>query len=250
MHGCMHALIDLYVCRRAAFLESEKYAVNFDAVNCANIFAVLRVGTWQVLDDRRRIRLYSSGGSALRMAASRFIRYGSTGEIEDVLEFQIASAIIAGDAEVSSHEPHLFQLCLDFHHDDTAMALLSRGVPGCRLKVRHLGPYAPRMVSCGCACESHGTCCGFCCWGSDIGVGNTDALEFGKEHILALQSDGPLLDRAIRSLSNKYRPRLWPAIPRDAPGEPDEEADDDEAAIVIETNLRTNSSLGFPSYEH
>ncbi|CAE7803520.1 unnamed protein product [Symbiodinium necroappetens] len=81
------------------------------------------------------------------------------------------------------------------------------------------------------------------------GEGNAETLEFGKEHILALQSDGPLLDRAIRSLSNKYRPRLWPAIPRDAHGEPDEERDEGEAAIEVETNLRTNSSLGFPSYE-
>ncbi|CAE7811849.1 unnamed protein product, partial [Symbiodinium sp. CCMP2456] len=78
---------------------------------------------------------------------------------------------------------------------------------------------------------------------------SADTLDFGKEHILALQSDEPLLDRAIRGLSNKYRPRLWPAIPRDAHGEPDEEREEDEAAIEVETNLRTNSSLGFPSYE-
>ena len=110
----------------------------------------LRVGMRQVLDDRRSGRLYSSCGSELRMAASQFMRCGSTGEIEDVLEFQIAKAIIAGDMQVISHEPHLFELCLDFNRDDTAMALLTHGVPGCRLEVWHLGPYAhlhgPRIV--------------------------------------------------------------------------------------------------------
>ena len=53
-------------------------------------------------------------------------------------------------------------------------------------------------------------------------------LELGKEHILALQADGPLLNRAIRSLSKKYRPRLRPTIHGDAQNEPEDDEEDED----------------------
>ena len=154
----------------------------------------LRVGMRQVLDDRRRGRLYSSCSSELRMAASQFMRCGSTGEIEDVLEFQIAKAIIAGDIQVISHEPHLFELCLDFNHDDTAMALLTHGVPGCRLEAWHLGPYARGSGRCMvCDCGSAWTTCESCCWGSDIRIG-----EWMRDWSASLSNAIKCADTAVR----------------------------------------------------
>ncbi|CAE7395816.1 unnamed protein product [Symbiodinium sp. CCMP2456] len=74
--------------------------------------------------------------------------------------------------------------------------------------------------------------------------GGAHPPELGKEHILALRSDFPALDRAIRGLSKKHRPRLQPAL-REEPQSDSE----DEPFIVVEGGLRTDSSLGFPSYE-
>ncbi|CAE7752356.1 unnamed protein product [Symbiodinium sp. CCMP2592] len=74
--------------------------------------------------------------------------------------------------------------------------------------------------------------------------GGVHPPELGKEHILALRSDFPVLDRAIRSISKKYRPRLRPTLRE----EPQSESDD-EPFIVAEGGLRTDSSLGFPSYD-
>ena len=84
--------------------------------------------------------------------------------------------------------------------------------------------------------------------------GAAGSLELGKRHLLALQSDYPLLDRALRSLSNAHRPRLQPNIRAGDNGETvvrgDEDEDaEDEAVIEVEGGLRTDSSLGFPSYQ-
>ena len=85
--------------------------------------------------------------------------------------------------------------------------------------------------------------------------GAAGSLELGKEHLLALQSDYPLLDRALRSLSNAHRPRLQPSIHREDDGdgvvrgdEDEDEEDEGVAVIEVEGGLRTDSSLGFPSY--
>ena len=71
-------------------------------------------------------------------------------------------------------------------------------------------------------------------------------MELGKEHILALQSDGPLLEQAIRSLRKKNRPRLRPSVH----GDDDDQEDEDEAVIEVEmSGLRTDSNVGFPIYQ-
>ena len=64
----------------------------------------------------------------------RFVHRGRDARILDVDEFQVAKALLAGEAELLSQEVdgrHLFDLCLQFGHQSTAAALISHGVPGC-----------------------------------------------------------------------------------------------------------------------
>ena len=52
-------------------------------------------------------------------------------------EFQVAKALLAGEAELLSQEvdsKHLFDLCLQFDRQSTAAAMISSGVPGCCFK--------------------------------------------------------------------------------------------------------------------
>eukprot|EP00435_Cladocopium_sp_Y103_P068701 s45_g32.t1 len=66
-----------------------------------------------------------------------------------------------------------------------------------------------------------------------------------EDHILALQSDQDLITKALRQICHKNRPKLKKvgpeaAIPGDAP--------EDEPLLVLESGIRTDSDLGFPSY--
>ena len=68
------------------------------------------------------------------------------GRILDVDEFQVAKALLAGEVELLSQEvdsKHLFDLCLKFGHQSTAVAMISYGVPSCVFKgPRSLPPHA------------------------------------------------------------------------------------------------------------
>ena len=106
------------------------------------------------------------------MAAPAFVRYNRDGKIVDIDEFQVAIAILAGDTQALSREAqsrHLFELCMAFGRQSTAAALLTHGVPGCRLEVWHLGPYAGKAdsqaIDVSCMCGSSWRTCYFCCWG-------------------------------------------------------------------------------------
>ena len=65
----------------------------------------------------------------------RFVRRGRDGRICGVDEFQVAKALLAGEAEVLSQEvdsgEHLFDLCCHFGYQSTAAAMIERGVSGC-----------------------------------------------------------------------------------------------------------------------
>ncbi|CAE7315857.1 retsat, partial [Symbiodinium necroappetens] len=61
-----------------------------------------------------------------------FVHRGKDGRILDVDEFQVAKALLAGELELLSQEvdsKHLFDLCLQFRHQSTAVAMISYGVP-------------------------------------------------------------------------------------------------------------------------
>ncbi|CAE7389935.1 unnamed protein product, partial [Symbiodinium natans] len=64
----------------------------------------------------------------------RFVRRGRDGRILGVDEFQVAKALLAGEAEILSQEvdgQHLFDLCCHFGCQSTAAAMLTHGVSGC-----------------------------------------------------------------------------------------------------------------------
>ncbi|CAE7407275.1 unnamed protein product [Symbiodinium sp. CCMP2592] len=134
------------------------------------------------------------------MQVSAFVRYGLDGtfvddphhesgvgfrrSIIDVNEFQIAKALLAEHTELLSQEVdsrHLFTMCMQFGHEETAAEMLRQGVPGCKVEAFHLGPYAlqpkfigePLAVSLreGCACRLRWTTCRSCSWGFDPGSG-------------------------------------------------------------------------------
>ena len=113
------------------------------------------------------------------MATPVFVRYdNSWGEIVDVEEFEVARAILAGDTQRLSQpieSKYLFELCIAFGHQSTAAALLNHGVPGCRVEVWHLRPFAGKISAARC-CGSTWETCDFCCWGSEMedGVWMTD----------------------------------------------------------------------------
>ena len=112
----------------------------------------------------------------------RFVHRGKDGRILDVDEFQVAKALLAGELELLSQEvgsKHLFDLCLQFGHQSTAVAMISYGVPGCVfMGPRSLPPHASALarqaedfVLLGCNCRHWGTCRA-CSWGfpEDEGV--------------------------------------------------------------------------------
>ena len=109
------------------------------------------------------------------MAASEFVRY-ERGEIVDVEEFGVATAILRGDTQLLSQEvesKHLFELCMTFGHQSTAAALLIHKVPGCRVEFWHLGPFAKHVTiggySMNCTtCGVSWRTCAFCCWGWEV----------------------------------------------------------------------------------
>ena len=127
------------------------------------------------------------------MQVSAFVRYGLARDwsemgfrrgIIDVNEFQIAQALLEGHTEVLSQEvesQHLFTLCMQFGHEETAAEMLRQGVPGCKVEAFHLGPYALHpmfgseplafSLSQGCACRKKWTTCSSCCWGFDPSTG-------------------------------------------------------------------------------
>lgn len=91
---------------------------------------------------------------------------------------------------------------------------------------------------------------------------------YKDQHLLALQEDGPVIIEALRScFSKKVRPKLKKLCPRGAvvgdgaqsqqpsssTDAADHEADMDEDAnepmLVLECGLRTDSSVGYPSYQ-
>ena len=116
------------------------------------------------------------------VSMERFVHRGKDGRILDVDEFQVAKALLAGEVELVSQEvdsKHLFDLCLQFGHQSTAVAMMSYGVPGCVFKgPRSLPPHAAAPAGAaedfchsGCNCR-HWVTCIACSWGvpEDEGV--------------------------------------------------------------------------------
>eukprot|EP00435_Cladocopium_sp_Y103_P072602 s45_g40.t1 len=85
------------------------------------------------------------------------------------------------------------------------------------------------------------------------------------DHLLALQSDQDLITKALRLICCKGRPKLLPVRPDENGREkkagpeaassghgdvPDQEEamDEDEPLLVLESGIRTDSDVGFPSY--
>eukprot|EP00435_Cladocopium_sp_Y103_P046765 s44_g13.t1 len=72
------------------------------------------------------------------------------------------------------------------------------------------------------------------------------------DHLLALQSDQDLITEALREICWKYRPRIAKVGPEAAvPGDvqmDQEDMDDDEPLLILESGIRTDSDLGFPTY--
>jgi len=73
--------------------------------------------------------------------------------------------------------------------------------------------------------------------------------ELSKEQIIALQTDEALLDGALRAMSKKHRAKLRRETLADSREEAKEEEEEEERMIVLEAGLRTDSSLGYPSYQ-
>ncbi|CAE7216461.1 unnamed protein product, partial [Symbiodinium necroappetens] len=67
----------------------------------------------------------------------RFVHRGWDGRVLDVDEFQVAKALLTGEADLLSQEvdgKHLFDWCCHFGHQSTAAAMVSFGVQGCVFK--------------------------------------------------------------------------------------------------------------------
>lgn len=107
--------------------------------------------------------------------------------VEEVLEFQVAKALLDGRMDLSARLPSqwgdvgLFELCLSFGLLDTAWALAER-VPGCVLDLDHLGSYAevePQVHGidaweadrCRCDGRESRESCEYCCFGFQIPKG-------------------------------------------------------------------------------
>eukprot|EP00434_Breviolum_minutum_P032385 symbB.v1.2.028640.t1/scaffold2986.1/size65838/3 len=107
------------------------------------------------------------------------VLYDDEDQIVGVKEFHVAQALLEGrQEELGQLLPsqwgmvHLFDLCLQFGHADTALTLAMRGVEGCILEDHHLGPisrYAPRPVGI-CKCRDWNTC-RYCCWAFPVDQG-------------------------------------------------------------------------------
>eukprot|EP00435_Cladocopium_sp_Y103_P067609 s45_g30.t1 len=77
-----------------------------------------------------------------------------------------------------------------------------------------------------------------------------------RDHILALQTDQDLITKALSQICRKNRPKLKKAgpeipeaaMPADAPVEQQDDSDEDEPLLVLESGLRTDSDVGYPSY--
>ena len=68
----------------------------------------------------------------------RFLHRGRDGQVMDVDEFQIAKSLLAGETGLLSQKvgaKHLFEWCLEYGKQSTALAMLSHGVPGCVVKL-------------------------------------------------------------------------------------------------------------------
>ena len=165
---------------------------------------------------------------------SAFVRYGRSRpfvpDFEDdpdpfccpiigVNEFQIARALIAGNLELLSQKidsQHLFTLCLKFGQHETAAEMQRKGVPGCKVEVFHLGPYATKQffmgaplfhgLEVGCACRKQWHNCRSCCWGfnpsDDLWMRDWYATREDAQHFAQDAADTPLfraLDQALRS---------------------------------------------------
>ena len=87
------------------------------------------------------------------MQASAFVRYGLHGTFVDDPNHE--SGVGFGETyrctellrqEVESR--HLFPMCMQVGHEETASEMLRQGVPGCKVEAFHLGPYAlqPKFI--------------------------------------------------------------------------------------------------------
>ncbi|CAE7904854.1 unnamed protein product [Symbiodinium microadriaticum] len=107
----------------------------------------------------------------------RFVHRGWDGRVLDVDEFQVAKALLTGEADLLSQEvdgQHLFDWCCHFGHQSTAAAMVSFGVQGCVFKGPHsLPPHRSRPVTRrgsrstpfhACHCSGWSTC-KRCSWG-------------------------------------------------------------------------------------
>ncbi|CAE7197056.1 hypothetical protein AK812_SmicGene658 [Symbiodinium microadriaticum] len=118
----------------------------------------------------------------------RFVRLGrESGKVAEVDEFEVASALFAGERDALSQLTegrHLFNLCLEFGLDSTALALLEHGVEGCRLEWDDLKGLSSETWSWGswkgCRCP-YGSwqSCSACSWGfpldNDVWMPDWDA---------------------------------------------------------------------------
>ncbi|CAE7809097.1 retsat, partial [Symbiodinium sp. CCMP2456] len=127
------------------------------------------------IDGRAPQHLATSGSLLSPMSVERFVHRGRDGRILDVDEFQVAKALLDGEVELLSQDvdsKHLFDLCLQFGHQNTAVAMMSYGVSGCVFKgPRSLPPHASAPAGAaegfggvGCNCP-HWHTCRACSWG-------------------------------------------------------------------------------------
>ncbi|CAE7302140.1 unnamed protein product [Symbiodinium sp. CCMP2592] len=105
----------------------------------------------------------------------KLVHRGKDGQIVDVDDFQVAKALLAGEAELLSQEvdaEHLFDVCLRFGRQSTAAAMISHGVPGCVFKGPGSLPPPASTPACGPAedydpFEDHPDCHNY--WGTSRG---------------------------------------------------------------------------------
>ena len=123
----------------------------------------------------------------------RFVRLGrESGKVAEVDEFEVASALFAGERDALSQLTegrHLFNLCLEFGLDSTALALLEHGVEGCRLEWDDLKGLSSETWSWGswkgCRCP-YGSwqSCSACSWGFPLETWpwNLQPFRFLRDH--------------------------------------------------------------------
>ena len=111
-------------------------------------------------------------------AVERFLHRDQDGWIVDVDEFQVARALLSGEAQLLGREVdswHLFDWCLYFGHRNTALAMWSHGVPGCVIRAWHVAGPADRLLDADyadacdifavCECWGPWATCSACNWG-------------------------------------------------------------------------------------